>query len=233
MRFSIEPREGYLYAVVYGRDTTEQMREFLLAVQAACAQHAMPKILISVRQSRAVFKTEEYGLAEDGYVRGLLTPACQIAVLGDTHEVNAANEYIEMVARQRGVNVRAFRDERAALRWLTGAGGAGRRYRFARIVIAGAPEHGGVFTLWDGEEIVYYGRSDGSEGPEGREGPNAAAAGGGSTIRSRLLEEYYERPNRATHYSWEVCADPVAREAELLREHEQRFGRLPRYNKAA
>ena len=224
MRFSIEPSEGYLYAVVYGRDTTEQMREFLLAVQAACAQHAMPKILISVRQSRAVFKPEEYGLAEDGYVRGLLTPACQIAVLGDTHEVNAANEYIEMVARQRGVNVRAFRDERAALRWLTGEGGAGRRYRFARIVIAGAPEQGGVFTLWDGEEIVYHGRS---------EGPGSNAAHGGSTIRSRLLEQYYERPNRATHYSWEVCADPVAREADLLRAHEQRFGRLPRYNKAA
>ena len=37
---------------------------------------------------------------------------------------------------------------------------------------------------------------------------------------------------RATHYSWEVCKDPAAREAELLREHEQRFGRPPRYNES-
>ena len=74
-----------------------------------------------------------------------------------------------------------------------------------------------MFTLWDGEEIVYYGRSDGR----------------GSTIRSTLLDQYYERANRATHYSWEVCADPAAREAELLGEHQSRFGRRPRYNKAA
>ena len=217
MRYAIERRDGYLHAELHGRDTAEQMREFLLAVQAACQQHHVPRILISLRQSRAVFRPEEYGLEANGYARGLLSAECQIAVLGDTHEVNAANEYIEMVARQQGVNLRAFRDERAALRWLTGAGGAGRRYRFARIVIAGAPDQGGVFTLWDGEEIVYYGRS----------------IGDGSTIRSTLLDYYYERPNRATHYSWEVCADPAAREAELLGEHERRFGRRPRYNKAA
>ena len=221
MRYTIEPREGYLHAVVYGRDTAEQMREFLLAVHAACKEHGAPRILISVRQSRAVFKPEEYGLS--GYADELITPECQIAVLGDTHEVNAANEYIEMIARQRGVNVRAFRDERAALRWLTSAGDAGRRYRFTRIVIAGAPEERGVFTLWDGEELVSFGRSAG-------EGDGGA---GGGTIRARLLDQYYERPNRATHYSWEVCGDPAAREAELLREYQSAFGQLPRYNRAA
>ena len=216
MRFSIEPREGYLHAVVVGRDTPEQMREFLLAVHAACREHATPKILISVRQSRAVFKPEDYGL--NGYVHELVTPACQIAVLGDTDEVHSANEYSEMVARQQGVNVRAFRDERAALQWLRGAGAPSRRYRFTRIVISGAPEDAGVFTLWDGEEVVYYGRAEGGK------------AGAGSTIRSRLLDHYYEGASRPTHYSWEICRDPAAREAELLKAHERQFGRLPRNN---
>jgi hypothetical protein len=99
MRFSIEPRDGYLHAALYGRDTAEEMRDFLLAVHAACA-------------------------------------------------------------------------------------------------------------LWEEEELVYYGRG---------------------AIRSRLME-HFEAPVRATHYSWELCRDPAAREAELLREHERRFGRLPRYN---
>ena len=63
MKFSIEPRAGYLHAVVYGRDTAEQMREFLLAVHAACCKHRTTKILMSVRQSRAVFKPEEWGLS--------------------------------------------------------------------------------------------------------------------------------------------------------------------------
>ena len=223
MRFSIEPREGYLHAVVLGRDTPEQMREFLLAVHAACGEHGTPRILISVRQSRAVFKPEDYGLG--GYANELVTPACQIAVLGDTDEVNSANEYIEMVARQQGVNVRAFRDEQAALRWLDGAGAPSRRYRFTRIVISGAPEDAGVYALWDGEELVYYGRAEGRDA--------GGDAGAGSTIRSRLLDHYYEGASRPTHYSWEVCKDPSTREGELLSEYQRKFGRPPRHNKAA
>jgi hypothetical protein len=216
MRFEIEPREGYLQAAVYGRDTAEEMREFLLAVHAACRQHDLPKVLMLVRQSRAVFKPEDYGLSS--YVRELVTPECQIAVVGDTDEVNTANEYIEMVARQQGLNVRAFRREPAALRWLGGAGGRGRRrYRFTRIVISGAPAEAGVYALWDGEEVTYYGRAE----------------GGATTIRSRLLDHYYADKRRATHYSWEVCKDPAVREAELLQQHEQKFGRLPRNNTQA
>jgi hypothetical protein len=209
MRFSIEPKDGYLHAALFGRDTAEQMRDFLLAVHAACREHGTPKILMSVRQSRAVFKPEDYGLA--GYVNELVTPLCQIALVGDTEELHAAHEYIEVVARQHNINARAFRDEPAALRWMHGATAATRRYRFSRIVIAGAPDDAGVYALWEEEELVYYGRG---------------------TIRSRLLE-HLERRVRATHYSWELCKDPAAREAELLREHERTFGRVPRYNKAA
>ena len=215
MRFSIEARAGYLHAEVYGRDTAEEMREFLLAVHAACRSHDTPKILISVRQSRAVFKPEDYGL--NGYVNELVTPACQIALVGDTKEANTANEYIEMVARGQGINVRAFHDEHAAVRWLKGEAARTRRYRFARIVIAGAPADAGVYALWDDEELVYYGRADGD----------------GSTIRSRLLDHYYQGPPRPTHYSWEICQDPAAREAELLKEHERTFGRPPRRNASA
>ena len=215
MRFSIEPREGYLHAALFGRDTADQMRDFLLAVHAACKQHECARVLISIRQSRAVFKPGDYGLP--GYVNELVTPACQIALVGDTDEVNTANEYIELVARQQGVNARAFRDEAAAVRWIKAATAPTRRYRFTRIVIAGAPDDAGVYVLWDGEELVYYGRAD----------------GGASTIRSRLLDHYYAGPQRPTHYGWEVCEHPAAREAELLREHERMFGRLPRYNDKA
>jgi len=221
VKFSIEPRDGYLHAAVYGRNTGEEMREFLLAVHAACKQHEQPKILMSVRQSRAMFKPEDYGLDGEmrGYAGDLVTPACQVALLGDTHEVNSANEYIEMAARQQGLNVRAFRDERAALQWLSGEGAPSRRYRFTRIVISGAPDNAGVYALWDGDEVVYYGRAEGG--------------GNGVTIRSRLLDHYYEAASRPTHYSWEVCKDPAAREAELVSEHQRKFGRPPRNNKAA
>lgn len=208
MRFSVEPRQGYVYAALEGRDTAAQMREFLLAVHAASKQHGCAKIVISIRRSRAVFKPEDYGL--NSYVNELVTPACQIALIGDTEELNSANEYIEVVARQQGVNVRAFRDEPAAVRWVAGPAARERRYRFSRIVIAGAPDDVGVYALWEDDELVYYGRG---------------------AIRTRLLQ-HFERGERATHYSWELCADPAAREAALLDEHERAFGRLPRYNAA-
>jgi hypothetical protein len=220
MKFSIEARDGYLHAVVHGRESAEHMREFLYAVHAACTQHATAKILMSVRQSRAVFRAEDYGLEGNkrGYAAELAGPSCQIALVGDTDELNQAHEYIEVLARQQGFNVRAFRDLHAGLRWLRGdAPHAPRRYRFTRIVIAGAPENRGVFALWRDEEVVYYGRADGE----------------GSTIRSRLLDHYQQDPTRATHYSWEVCDDPAAREAELLREHQGSHGRPPRLNSDA
>jgi hypothetical protein len=211
MHYRIEPRENHLRAVLYGRHTPEQTREFLLAVHAACRQHPQPKILIVVKQSRAHFKPEDYGL--NGYAKKLLRAPCQVALVGDTQEVNAANEYIAMVARQQGLDIRAFQGERAALRWLNGVHPAGRRFRFTRIVIAGSPDEAGVYTLWNGEEVIYYGRAE--------------------RIRSRLLDFYYEDKHRATHYGWEVCADPVARETELLAEHARTFGTLPRDNARA
>lgn len=120
MRFRIEARGDYLYAALAQRETGAEMREFLVAVQAACRAHGCPKILISVRASRPVFKPESYGLGGEngGYVRELVTPACRIALVGDTPELNSAHEYIELCARQQSINARAFRDDIAALSWL-------------------------------------------------------------------------------------------------------------------
>lgn len=116
MRFRIERREGYLYAELHKRETAAEMRAFLEAVKGACVEHGCPRVLLCLRASRAVFKPEEYGLG--GYASAMATPKCRLALVGDSSELHHAHEYIELVARQRGVNVRAFRDERAAARWL-------------------------------------------------------------------------------------------------------------------
>jgi hypothetical protein len=217
MRFTIEPRQGHLRVALWDRETAEEMRELLVAVSAACREHACPKVVIVVRRSRPAFRSEEYGLGgnDSGYVADLVTDACQVALVGDTDELHAAHEYIEMVARQHNINARAFRDEAAALRWMSGAVGPARRYRFTQIVIAGAPDEQGLYALWDGEEVNDYGRG---------------------VLRARLLDHFHGRldpaTRRATHYGWELCKDPAAREAELLEEHRRMFGRPPRLNAA-
>ena len=210
MRFSIELRGDHLYASLHGRQTGDEMKEFLVAVHAACGEHKCPRILMSIRASRPVFKPEDYGIST--YVNELVTPSCQVALVSDTRELNAAHEYIEVCARQQGMNVRAFTDEVAALRWLRAPREPNQRYRFNRVGVAGAPEAPGVYALWDGEELVYYGRA--------------------GAIRVALLS-HLERTPRATHYGWEVCSDPATREAELLRDHERLHGRPPRDNSKA
>jgi hypothetical protein len=196
MRFSIEPREGYLQATVYGRDTAEQMREFLLAVHAACRKHDTPKILVSLRQSRAVFKAEDYGLS--GYANELVTPACQIALLGDTDEVNSANEYIEVVAGS-GLQRARFRDEQAAQRWL------GRRAARRGATVSRARDRGaltrpaGVRALWDGRRGDLRPRRRKERGRRQR------------TIRLAAAAHYYVKTRAASgrRITAGRCADPA------------------------
>jgi hypothetical protein len=120
VKIHIERRATYLYAELRGRESGRDMREFALAVKAACSKHGCPKILLCIGDSPAVFKAEEYGLdgTSRGYVAEILTKYCRIALLGDSSELHHAHEYIELVARQQGVNVRAFRDQESAVRWL-------------------------------------------------------------------------------------------------------------------
>ena len=123
MKFSIASNSGYIHAELRGRETAEDMRRFLHAVKAACTEHGCPRILLSIRASRPVFKAEDYGLSGEarGYVSDLVSPACRIALIGDTSELHFAHEYIELVARQQQVNVRSFREQPSAIRWLQAA----------------------------------------------------------------------------------------------------------------
>jgi len=93
---------------------------------------------------------------------------------------------------------------------------ASPRYSFLKSVVVGAPEDPGVYALWQGDELVFFGFAQRKE----------------STIRLRLLEHFLQRrePYEVTHYSWEICRDVLKRLAELIAEHEANFKRLPRYN---
>jgi len=92
---------------------------------------------------------------------------------------------------------------------------ASPRYALTQTTVAGAPADPGVYALWKNDELIYYGQ----------------ARGGSATIQS-CLKQHLAGGNActagATHYSWEISANPALREAELLREHERIFGRLPR-----
>jgi hypothetical protein len=133
VKMRVELRGDYVHAELQGRETPADMRAFVQAVKAACLEHGCPSILMSIRGSHAVYRPEEYGLdgSVQGYVNAMLSPACRVALLGDSSELHHAHDYIELVARQQKVNVRSFKDAQSALRWLRsnddlrGAGGPG------------------------------------------------------------------------------------------------------------
>lgn len=212
MQLRIVRETGYLRADLRGRESAEEMREAIWAILAECRRTGISAVLICTRASRPLFKVQEFGLS--AFLEEM-SRSCKVALVADNQELRASDEYIATMAQQKQINVRAFRGEALAARWLRGAPQPSRRYSFNRIVLAGAPSEPGIYALWQGDELIYYGR-----------------AFGGATIRSRLME-HYEAQVEATHYSWEISREPLARESELLREYQETFGRLPRLNSAA
>ena len=65
-------------------------------------------------------------------------------------------------------------------------------------MIHDAPDCRGVYVLWRNGQALGVGH----------------ALGAYDTIRSRLLS-HLSRARGVTHYSWQICSNPLEREAEL------------------
>ncbi len=115
--YKITAEPGYLRAELFERETVEETRAFLDAVVRNNATHQRSRVLILVRASKSIFQVVAHGLMECFEELSATVPG-QIALVGDTRDLRLSHEYIEVIARQRGLNVRSFRDEAAALAWL-------------------------------------------------------------------------------------------------------------------
>jgi hypothetical protein len=117
-RISTEP--GYIKAELFGRKTVEETRKFLEAVLAEALERRCGQVLIHVRNSKAIFTVERYGFSR--YLEIAFRSAHKIALVGDSWELRVAHQYIATLARMRGVNLRTFMDETAAIEWLLRSG---------------------------------------------------------------------------------------------------------------
>jgi TPP-dependent trihydroxycyclohexane-1,2-dione (THcHDO) dehydratase len=97
-----------------------------------------------------------------------------------------------------------------------------KRYTLSKENVDRAPATPGVYALFAGRQLIFYGR----------------ALGGVETIRS-CLQAHQAGSARvavagATHYRRRRCADPATRETELLTSYARSHrGRLPRCNEGA
>ncbi|HZN86266.1 MAG TPA: hypothetical protein VFB53_05710 [Burkholderiales bacterium] len=148
MAYRITVEADFVRAELAHRETVEETRDFLQALLRYSESYTC--LLIQVRTSKPVFHVERHGLVE--YLQQIArTPAHRIALLAEGADLLASHEYLELLARQRGVNVRSFRDEAEALHWLRER----RRQPDRRQ------------------------NAERRAGPERRQGPRRAAQGGG------------------------------------------------------
>lgn len=128
MQFRFAIQGEVLRAELYRRETGEETRRFLHALAAQAKESGCTRILIVVRASRPIFKVEQYGISE-AFRAMLGAPGVRVALTGDNEALRASHEYIELLASQQKVALRAFQDEASALRWLASepAAAPGRR----------------------------------------------------------------------------------------------------------
>lgn len=115
MAYEITVNQDFVRAEFVGGETVEETKDFLRAVARYSAAHS--SFLLRIRASKPVFRLEELGLIE--YFGEVARSAShKIALLADTSDLQASHEYLELIARQHGLNVRSFRGTAQALRWL-------------------------------------------------------------------------------------------------------------------
>ena len=119
MRYRITAESGYLKAELFNRRTAEETRDFLDALAAEGVKQRLRVALITVRMSDPIFSLERFGYS--AFLSLAEQISDRIALMADTPELRIAQEYAAMIARWRGINVRTFRDEAAAIEWLKGA----------------------------------------------------------------------------------------------------------------
>ncbi len=92
---------------------------------------------------------------------------------------------------------------------------AGDTYDFSQDNIRKSPDEAGVYALFDGGQVIYYGSS-------------------ALSIQDRLQTHFDgdDGPctKGATGYKREICNNGLTRERELLEAHKRQNNRLPRCN---
>jgi len=136
MKYRIAVEGEFLRADLYDRVTMDETRSFLRAVRARQGTFGGTRILIAMWRSVPLFKTNGHGSLLDEFKAIAPDDHHRIALLADSRPLRLSHEYLEGLARARGIGLRSFADEASARRWLqerrTGIERRSMVYRFQR-----------------------------------------------------------------------------------------------------
>lgn len=119
MNYAIRPDGDLLRAQMWGRERDEPPFHVCRLILEESRKHGLKHILVELSQERPLSALSQYLLVEKLPQLGL-TPEHRIALVHHTPGLFEANGMIDLVAENRGINVRNFRDLRSAAQWLRG-----------------------------------------------------------------------------------------------------------------
>jgi hypothetical protein len=119
MEYTIDADEEFLRVKVRGRDTDRPPSEMCAAVLAESRKRRRDRILIELDQNFPLSPGNQFTLVtrlpEIGF-----TSQQRVALVHRTPEMQDANQFINLVARNHGVQVRNFAGLDLAKAWLRG-----------------------------------------------------------------------------------------------------------------
>ena len=117
MNYTIRPDGDLLRAHIGGRETDNPPSHICKAILEEGRKHRLKRILIELNQTRPLSDASQYLLV--GRLPALgLTHEHRIALVHHTPGLCEASGMIDLVAKNRGINVRNFPDTRSATEWL-------------------------------------------------------------------------------------------------------------------
>ncbi len=123
MQYRIEADDEFLRVKVSGRDEDRPPSELCVAVLSESTKLGRNRILIELDQKSPLSATHQFQLITRLPQIGF-TPLHRIALVHSTPEMHEANQFINLIAENRGIPVRNFQGVEVAKDWLREEAGA-------------------------------------------------------------------------------------------------------------
>src|SRR5258708_14832994 len=117
MQYTIESDDEFLRVRVSGRDADRPPSEVCAAVLSESMKRGRRRILIELDQKSPLSATNQFQLITRLPELGF-TPSHRIALVHSTPEMHEANQFINLIAENRGLPVRNFQGIEIAKDWV-------------------------------------------------------------------------------------------------------------------
>lgn len=117
VNYTIRADSDLLRAQIWGRESDDPPSHICKVILEESRKHGLKRILIELNQKWPLSGVSQYILVEKLPTLGL-TYEHRIALVHHTPGLHEAYQMIDLVARNRNINVRTFRDVPSATEWL-------------------------------------------------------------------------------------------------------------------